>query len=298
MSTATNVSVIIVNYNAGALLEQSVGSALDDASVTGVIVSDNGSSDDSIAAIEAHFGDEPRLTVIENHANLGFSRGNNLALPHADGDYLLFLNPDCLLQPGTLAGVLEFMQAHPKVGMAGCRIDNPDGTEQASGRRTLPTPFSSFARFSYLDKLPERWRPAQTVDLGSQTLPDGPIEVEAISGAFMLVRREALEQVGPLDEDYFLHCEDLDWFMRFRLADWAIWFVPDYAVIHYKGRCSRRHPVRVLWHKHHGMVRFFRKFQFQDYPKPLAWLVVAAVWTRFALAAAITWVRGLLRREA
>jgi len=298
MSTEPRVSVIIVNYNAGALLEQSVGSALDDAAVTGVIVSDNGSSDDSMATIVARFGDEPRLRLIENHANLGFSRGNNLALPHADGDYLLFLNPDCLLQPGTLAGMLAFMQAHPKVGMTGCRIDNPDGSEQASGRRTIPTPFSSFARFSYLDKLPERWRPARSVDLGSQALPDGPIEVEAISGAFMLVRREALEQVGPLDEDYFLHCEDLDWFMRFRLAGWAIFFVPDYAVIHYKGSCSRRNPVRVLWHKHHGMVRFFRKFQFHDYPKPLAWLVVAAVWTRFALAAAVTWVRGLMRREA
>ena len=299
MSTATqSVSVIIVNYNAGPLLEQSVDSALDDAAVAEVIVSDNGSSDTSIATIEGRLSAEPRLTLIENHANLGFSRGNNIALPQAHAAYLLFLNPDCLLRPGTLAGMLEFMQAHPKVGMAGCRIDNPDGTEQASGRRTIPTPFSSFARFSYLDKLLPRWRPVQSVDLGSQPLPDGPIEVEAISGAFMLVRREALEQVGPLDEDYFLHCEDLDWFMRFRLADWAIWFVPDYAVIHYKGSCSRRNPVRVLWHKHHGMVRFFRKFQFQDYPKPLAWLVVAAVWTRFALAATVIWVKGLLQRKA
>lgn len=294
-----SVGVIIVNYNAGGLLAQSVGGALDEARVSEVLVSDNGSSDDSIAELRRCHGGDPRLTVIENGANLGFSRGNNIALRQTQADYLLFLNPDCLLQPGTLDGMLEFIQGRPEVGMAGCRIDNPDGSEQASGRRSIPTPFSGLARFGHLDKLPlPRWlRPSRPVDLGNQPLPDQPQPVEAISGAFMLVRREALEQVGPLDEEYFLHCEDLDWFVRFRLAGWKIMFVPRYAVIHYKGSCSGRHPIRVLWHKHHGMVRFFRKFQFQDYPRPFAWLVVVAVWLRFALVAAITWVKGLLDRR-
>lgn len=290
------VSVIIVNYNAGGLLAESVGSALADPRVAQVLVSDNGSSDDSLAELRRRHPANPRLTVLENHRNLGFSRGNNVALGLARADYLLFLNPDCLLQPGTLDGMLDAMAARPQVGMAGCRIDNPDGSEQVSGRRSIPTPLSGLARFGYLDKLPlPAWlRPAQRVDLGSQPLPDRPIEVEAISGAFMLVRREALDQVGPLDEGYFLHCEDLDWFVRFRLAGWRILFVPNLAVVHYKGSCSTGHPVRVLWHKHSGMVRFFGKFQARDYPRPFAWLVVAAVWVRFALVALLTALRGLL----
>jgi len=287
------VSVIIVNYNVGSLLTEVVTAALAETAVAEVLVSDNGSSDDSIAALRAQCGADARLTVIENHANLGFSRGNNVALRQAGGDYLLFLNPDCVLQPGTLDGMLAFMRQTPKAGMSGCRIDNPDGSEQASGRRSIPNLFNSFARFTRLDRLP--WlRGGKSVDLGSEPLPDGPQPVEAISGAFMLVRRAALDEVGPLDEDYFLHCEDLDWFMRFTLASWQIWFVPGFSVVHYKGSCSKANPIRVEWYKHSGMLRFFRKFQFDDHPRVLGWLVVAAIWLRFALVAALLWLKGLL----
>jgi hypothetical protein len=106
--------------------------------------------------------------------------------------------------------------------------------------------------------------------------------VEAISGAFMFVRREALEQVGPLDEGYFLHCEDLDWCMRFQQAGWQVLFVPDVEVTHYKGHSSKHQPIKILWHMHRGMVRFYRKFFRARYPLPLMWLVVAGVWVRFS----------------
>ncbi len=116
-------------------------------------------------------------------------------------------------------------------------------------------------------------------------LPRQAVAVEGISGAFMLVRREALEEVGPLDEGYFLHCEDLDWFYRFREADWEVLFVPEVAVTHVKGACSGTRPLLVLWHKHRGMVRFYRKFLSDAYPLPLLWLVFGAVWLRFVLLA-------------
>jgi GT2 family glycosyltransferase len=129
------------------------------------------------------------------------------------------------------------------------------------------------------------------LDLTDLPLPKSPIPVDAISGSFMLVRREALEAVGPLDEAYFLHCEDLDWFVRFRRAGWAIYLVPDAEVVHHKGTCSRGRPIRVEWHKHRGMTRFFRKFQFQDHPLPLSLLVVAGIWTHFALIATLKGLR-------
>lgn len=103
----------------------------------------------------------------------------------------------------------------------------------------------------------------------------------------MFVRRAALEQVGPLDEGYFLHCEDLDWCMRFRQAGWKIMFVPDVAVIHFKGQSSKARPIRVLWHKHKGMIRFYQKFFRREYSWALMVLVAIAVWTRFSLLALV-----------
>ena len=118
--------------------------------------------------------------------------------------------------------------------------------------------------------------------------------MEAISGAFMLVRRGALEAIGALDEGYFLHCEDLDWCMRFREAGQQVLFVPDVAVVHHKGACSKDRPLRVLWHMHRGMIRFYGKFFRDRYPLPMMWLVYAGVWLRFAGQA----LRTLARRSA
>lgn len=97
----------------------------------------------------------------------------------------------------------------------------------------------------------------------------------------MLVRRDALEQVGLLDANYFMHCEDIDWCMRFRQAGWNIIFVPNVEVLHYKGACSKGHPIRVLYHMHRGMIRFYRKFFRRQYPVPLMAIVISTVWARF-----------------
>ena len=294
------VSVITVNFNAGALLTEVVGSALADTNVLEVLVSDNGSTDDSLTTLRRVHGDSKRLVIIENRANLGFSCGNNVALERARGDWLLFLNPDCLLQAGTLGGMLDFMRATPRAGMSGCVIRNPDGSEQAAGRRRIPDPYSSLVRFTHIDALPGVGGVSgvgRSVDLGNQALPSQPIRVEAISGAFMLVRRQALDEVGPLDEAYFLHCEDLDWFVRFEQAGWEVWFVPGFSVVHHQGSCSRATPVAVEWHKHNGMVRFFRKFQFTHHSRLFGWFVIAGIWLRFGLVALTTTLGRLFRRS-
>ncbi|MDQ6962506.1 MAG: glycosyltransferase family 2 protein, partial [Mariprofundaceae bacterium] len=124
-------------------------------------------------------------------------------------------------------------------------------------------------------------------------LPEKAIDIEAISGAFMLVKREALEDVGAMDEGYFLHCEDLDWCMRFRQKNWNILFVPDIEITHAKGVCSEGRPIRVEWHKHKGMVRFYRKFFRHQYPMVFMWLVVTAVWARFSIIATLETIKRL-----
>ena len=289
------LSVLIVNFNAGALLMQCIDALLATPLALEVIVSDNGSTDTSLAALEARRGQDPRLRIQRNQANLGFAGGHNRALPLARAPYLLFLNPDCLVGPTTLPRMLDFLDRHPEVGMAGAIIRNPDGSEQRASRRRLPDPWVGLVRFLHLERLKPELVAAKRLNLHDEPLPTAPQAVEAISGSLMLVRRQALEDVGPLDEGYFLHCEDLDWFVRFRQAGWPIYLIPDAEARHHQGACSADRPIRVEWHKHRGMVRFFRKFQYRDYPLPFSWLVLAGIWAHFGAFALLEGVRRLAR---
>jgi GT2 family glycosyltransferase len=288
----SQVSVIIVNYNAGPLLEKCVASVLasDFAAIGPVVVSDNASSDGSLRAVVAIAKTDQRAQIVENGANLGFAAGNNRALPFVTGDYVLFLNPDCAVEPETIARMADVMARNPQAGMAGCLVLNPDGSEQRGCRRRMPTPLTALARVLQFDRVfPGR---GYGFDLTGTPLPPEPVEVEAISGAFMFVRRSALDAVGPLDEGYFMHAEDLDWCMRFRQRGWKILFVPGAKATHVQGASSRGAPVRIEYYKHQGMLRFYRKFYRDRYPRPLFWLITLAVWLRFAAKAAWLKIAG------
>jgi GT2 family glycosyltransferase len=280
-NTAVPVSVIIVNYNAGVMLTECVRSVLRSSIPVEVCVSDNGSEDNSIAYLRAALNSHPALTIIENNANLGFAKGNNVALSSCRGEYVLFLNPDCIIQPDTLEQMVSVMQRHSDVGMAGCLLLNPDGTEQAGCRRYVPTPWRSVVRLLKLDKVIKDHPRFQSFVMTGLPLPPEPVPIEALSGAFMFVRRRAINEVGPMDPRYFLHCEDLDWCMRLREAGWKILFVPHVHVVHWQGFSSKTHPIKVEFYKHCGMVRFYRKFFRRRYPGILLYLVMVAVWLRF-----------------
>lgn len=282
------VSVIVVNFNGGPLLADCVESILNSSIPVEVIVCDNQSTDLSLLHLRLRFAGTDNLLVIENPANLGFARANNIALSHANGDYLLFLNPDCIIQPDTLEKMIAVLEGRPEVGMAGCLIQSPDGTEQPGCRRNIPTPWRTFLRMTRLSALARYDARFESYIQTGQPIPEEPVEVEAISGAFMLVRRSVLDELGPLDEGYFMHCEDLDWCMRFHLAQRKILFVPSIRILHVGGVCSASRPIAVEYYKHLGMVRFYRKFFRHRYPAILMWLVIAAVSGRFLLRAAVS----------
>jgi len=289
--------VVIVNYNAGPTLAEAVRTILPCASVREVIVVDNASGDQSLALLEAGFPGEARLRVLRNDANLGFAVGCNRALAHCQAPYQLYLNPDCLVDPSAIDTLIATLEGEADAGMAGPLLVNTDGSEQAGGRRGVPTPWRSFVRAFGLSRLSTRYpRLFSDFLLHHEPLPTSPVAVEAISGACMLVRNEAMRRVGPLDEGYFMHCEDLDWCMRFRRAGWRILFVPQARVVHLLGTCSRARPVFVEWHKHKGMLRFYRKFFRHQYPGLLMWLVAAGVWLRFAAVATKLMLRKAWRR--
>jgi len=276
----TIISVVIVNYNAGIFLRQCVDSLLNCPLSLEIIVVDNDSHDGSADALS----DCINVQLIRNTRNLGFASACNSGARVATAPFILFLNPDCYFEPGTLVRLLEALCLNDQAGMAGGLLCNADGSEQAGGRRAIPTPWRSFVRAFGLSRFTDRWpRLFYDFHLHKQPLPEHDIEVEAISGACMLVKREAMEEVGLWDDAYFLHCEDLDWCMRFRQKNWKILFVPSAKIYHALGVCSGSRPVFVEWHKHKGMLRFYHKFFRHQYPGMLMWLVAMGIWLRFVL---------------
>ena len=291
-----DVSLIVVNFNAGDLLSECIAAALEQ--VQEVIIVDNASTDDSLTVLQSRFLEQTQLQIIKNNKNLGFSAACNIGARQAKASNLLFLNPDCILSDNAVGILLSELGAQPDIGMAGGLLLNPDGTEQPGARRAVPTPWRSFVRAFNLHRFSDRWpRLFYDFHLHKQPLPDHPVDVEALSGACMLIKREALKEVGFWDEDYFLHCEDLDLCMRFRINGWRIIFVPDAEMTHFAGRCSEKNPVFVEWHKHKGMIHFYRKFFKHQYPGPLMWLVVTGVWLRFFPVAAIKSTRRFFRER-
>jgi GT2 family glycosyltransferase len=265
-----------------------------------IYVIDNASSDRSLATLQAALTITQPVHIVQNQDNRGFAGAANQVLPQLAHDYVVFLNPDCVIQADTLARFCDLLDqpAYQHYGMAGCLVRNPDGSEQAGCRRSIPSPWRSIVRVLHLNRLFPRQRRFASFVLTHSPMPTAPVELEGISGACMVVRQTALQAVGPMDEQYFLHCEDLDWFMRFRAAGWPILFIPEIEIMHVKGACSQHTPLRVLWYKHRGMIRFYTKFFRQQYPLPLYWSVVAAVWIRFGILAIPAALRVLLQRRA
>lgn len=287
------VTVIIVNYNSGSLLTEAVKRVLNSTIPVQVIVVDNASNDESVQELKTSLGACDNLMIIENAENLGFSAANNRAVPYALGKFLLFLNPDCFVDSVTIGEAVKHFNQDSNLGMIGCLILNEDGTEQSGCRRNMPRPWQALMRVLKLNKFFPHIESFKDFNLTKTPLPSSPLEIEAISGAFMLLRRDAFELVGGWDEEYFLHCEDLDLCMRFAIAGFKILFVPDITVTHKQGSCSIKRPIFVEWHKHKGMVRFYRKFYKEDYFPLSLCLVSLAVYLRFMIKALVHYMRTL-----
>ena len=241
------LSVVIVSYNVRELLTACIDSVVKAAEGidTEVFVVDNKSADDTIEVISC---DYPWVHLINNKENLGFSKANNIAIRQSEGEYVLLLNPDTVVAEGTLRGVVEFMDQHPEAGGAGVRMHNADGTLAPESRRAVPTPLVAarkmlgFTKRYYMSNLP--W--------------DKPGKIEVVSGAFMMLRRKAIDQVGLLDEDFFMYGEDIDLSYRLLKGGWQNWYLP-LDIIHYKGQSTQKSDFRYVHVFYQAMLIFFRK---------------------------------------
>jgi GT2 family glycosyltransferase len=281
-----DLSVLVASYNTRELLAACLATLARATETlrTEIIVVDNSSSDGSCEMVARDF---PEVRLLRNTRNEGFAKANNRALTESRGRFVLLLNPDTLIPQDTIEPMVRFLEAHPRVGMAGCRVDRPDGRLDEACKREFPTPLTAIARFLSLDRLfPRSTALAAYSKLGSD--PSGRYEVDAVVGAFMLVRRETVDDVGGLDEDFFMFGEDLDWCYRVKRKDWKVYYVGDYHVVHHKGAATRQDPHRMNWHFHRSMFLFHRKHLVDHYPFFVNWLVYAGITMRYALKSAWT----------
>lgn len=279
------VDVLVVNYNAGDWLARCIaGLRPDRADEPNVIVVDNGSTDASLRALEDDDAGNGGLTVDRLGRNSGFAAGVNRAAGHASREFLLILNPDCLLAPEVLTRLIRELDDHPEAALVSGRVVGTDGREQRGSRRRLPTPRRVVAEMLHAG--------GERIDQTGAPAPAASVEVEAVSGACMLVRRTAFEQIGGMDEGYPLHFEDLDLFTRLREAGWTLRWVPEAEIVHAGGRSSGNRPVGVLWAKHRGLWRYLARHCGEAWPfwqRPL-WFVALVV--HAVLRTPLVWAAG------
>jgi len=273
------VSTVIVNYNSGHFLRDAVQSVLEQDDVEAeVIVVDNASSDDSLEQLGEL---RERIKLIRNTNNLGFAKGCNLGTVDAVGEYVLFLNPDCRLHKGALSTLIDVLEKTPEAVVAGPMLLNPDGSEQAGGRRDIPSPWKTFCMLVRLDLLMPEHPRFKSFNHAGREMPRHEVPVDAVSGACMLVRSTALAENGGFDEQYFLHFEDLELCMRLGRNKHLIMFEPGAACTHTKGQCSIKKPLLVEFHKHNSFVKFMNRSFLKYYPKIFLVIVSILVYLHF-----------------
>ena len=285
-----SITTIIVNYNAGDLLQRCLQAVMRSSQGSRIVIMDNASSDKSAQNLRNQYGDQQGVEFLFNRTNLGFGPAINAVARNARSDYLLVLNPDCILAPDALERLESAMDADPDAGLAGPAVCDEQGRLQRATVRRFPDPWTSFTTTTGLWRL-GRWWPVfngveANADLGSTT------QVEAVSGACMFIRRKAFETVGGMDEQYAMHCEDIDLMYRLARENWHCLYVPEASCVHLQGRSSRSRPTWVHYQKHRGMLRFYNQYQAKNNAWPVRLMVRMGVWLRFL----VLWPLVLLKR--
>lgn len=266
---------VIVNYNTKDLLLACLDSifASEDGFSSQVIVVDNASTDGSAQAVEERL---PQVRLMRNRENLGYAQANNQGLRHAEARYYLLLNPDTVLARDTLARMLRFMEERPEVGIAGPKLVLADGRLDLACRRSFPSPEVSFYRMVGLSRLFPRSRRFGRYNL-TYLDPDQVTEVDSVVGAFMLIRADVLEQVGYLDEAFFMYGEDLDLAYRAKAVGWKVYYNPEVEVLHYKRSASTQNRKVARTAFYLAQHLFYRKHYAEATPRWLHWLILAGI---------------------
>lgn len=290
------LSIIIVNYNTYTLTKQTIDSVLEKKLPFEyeIMLVDNASMDDSMVKLQEDYKDiirEGLLKVTLNDANLGFAKANNIGMRKSKGEYILLLNSDTYVVEDCLQQCMQYIERYNteaaiqgenecKIGALGCKVILPDGTLDHACKRGFPTPRASLYYFLKLhkrDKVKYGLYDALHLD------EDEVGEVDCLMGAFMLMPRHVLDQVGLLDEDFFMYGEDIDLCYRIKEAGYKIMYYPEASIIHYKGGSSKKRRTKVIYDFHNAMWIFYKKHYIKTYSLWINSLVYVGIWTKYAL---------------
>ena len=268
-----DLSIIILNYNVKDLLLQCLESVFKNKSQNWqVIVVDNASSDNSVEAVKKKF---PQVEIIKNQSNLGFAVGNNEGVRLAKAPVVLFLNPDTVIIKQAIQKTYDYLMGNPDIGAITCRVELPDGKLDYSCHRGFPTPWNSFCYFLGLAKIFPKWKifsgyTATYLDIHKTH------EIDCLTGAFLMVRKIAGQQIGWWDKDYFWNGEDIEFCYSLKQKGWKIYFFPEAKIIHYKGSSARKEKATIS-HGISAMRIFYKKHYYYQYPPILRDVVLWGV---------------------
>jgi len=280
------LDVVIVSFRARELLDRCLRSLAAEPATGGqtVTVIDNASGDGTAAMVAA---DHPGVRLLAQERNLGFGRATNIGIAATTAPYVLALNPDAAVTAGTLDRLVELMDERPEVGCCGPALHREDGSFDHAARRSFPTPLSALGHFTGIGR---RLGGGRLADYRAPAVERGP--VDAVNGAFMLLRRTAIEEVGAFDEGYWMYMEDLDLSYRLAEAGWVTWYEPGARAIHTKaGTTAGRRDARLQLAFHRGMGRFYRKHYASSHGGAFNALIYAGIGAKLCISLA----RGALR---
>ncbi len=290
MPGTLDLEVAIVSHGAEELLRRCLRSLREHPASgnTRVTVVDSGSPDGTPDMVEREF---PEVRLLRR-GNIGFSAANNLVLRESDAAAVLLLNPDTEVYAGTLDAALARLRSEPRIGMVGCKLVTESGELDHACKRSFPTPLGALAHFTGIGRAADA-SGALSQYRATHLGDDEPGEVDAVNGAFMLCRAEAVREVGLLDEGYWLYMEDLDWCHRFWDAGWKVFYEPAGVALHVKGGSSagRRAPRQEIAF-HRGMARFYRRFDAPAHNPLLNAAVYAGIGAKLAASLVVTAIRG------
>ena len=276
-----DVSVIIVSYNTKDLLRQTIQSVISTTQNIKyeILVADNNSTDGSPLMVSEEF---PQVKLIETGENLGFSKGNNIAIKQAKGRYILLLNSDTVVKGDCLEQCVKYMDGHQDIGALGCKILLPSGQLDHACKRGFPTPEASLYYMLRLHKVfPDNHK--YGAYCASYLGEDETGEVDALMGAFMMLPKKVIDQVGMLDEEFFMYGEDIDWCYRIKEAGYKVVYYPKAHIIHHKGSSSKKKRVKTIYEFHRAMILFYNKHYRKKYNIVVTSLVYVGIGVRMIL---------------
>jgi len=255
-STSVDISVVIVAWNAQHYVDLCLASLADAPPRRSmeVLVVDNASADGTVEMVESKY---PWVKLIKSSENLGFSKGNNVAIRQCQGRYVALVNPDVIVFPGCLDTLADYLDQNPKVGNVGPRVFNPDMTQQSTCRR-FPTLWNNFCTASRLESV-FKGSPFFAGEHMFYFQHDRTLPVDVLVGCFSMIRRETFIEVGLLDEDLFMYGDDVDWCRRARNAGWEVVFYPEARAIHDRGKTTAPYPVRFAVAQQRSVLKYWKK---------------------------------------